>query len=52
MGKRPTASAAFQIMPRASDQEETIAIIDKVIAAIKASGVTYEVGKYGGSYDY
>ncbi len=41
---KPTASVAFQIMPRAKEQKETIAIIDKVIAAIKASGVTYEVG--------
>ena len=42
--KKPTASIAFQIMPKAATHEETIAIIDAVIALIKKSGVHYEVG--------
>ena len=41
---RPTASIAFQIMPRTKDRKRAIAIIDKVIGVIKASGVSYEVG--------
>ena len=41
---KPTASIAFQIMPRTNDQKAAIAIIDKVIAEIKNSGVIYEVG--------
>jgi uncharacterized protein YqgV (UPF0045/DUF77 family) len=40
--KKPTASIAFQIMPKADS--DTIKIIDKVIAIVKKSGVTYEVG--------
>jgi uncharacterized protein YqgV (UPF0045/DUF77 family) len=42
--KKPTASIAFQILPTASSHEKKIAIIDKVIAIVKKSGVTYEVG--------
>jgi len=42
--KLPTASIAFQIMPKAPSGVDTIAIIDKVIAIVKKSGVTYEVG--------
>ena len=38
----PTASIAFQIMPKTDN--DPIKIIDKVIALIKNSGVTYEVG--------
>ena len=42
--KKPTASIAFQIMPRTDDASKIIPIIDKVIAIVKKSGVTYEVG--------
>jgi uncharacterized protein YqgV (UPF0045/DUF77 family) len=42
--KKPTASIAFQVMPKAKDHASTIAIIDDVIALIKNSGVRYEVG--------
>jgi uncharacterized protein YqgV (UPF0045/DUF77 family) len=43
MGKnKPTASIAFQIMPKATS--DTIKIIDKVIGLVKKSGVKYEVG--------
>jgi uncharacterized protein YqgV (UPF0045/DUF77 family) len=42
--KKPTASIAFQVMPKASDDKKMIAIIDEVIALIKKSGVHYEVG--------
>jgi uncharacterized protein YqgV (UPF0045/DUF77 family) len=42
--KKPTASIAFQILPTATSHEKKIAIIDKVIAVVKKSGVTYEVG--------
>ena len=41
---RPSASIAFQIMPRTKDQKSALAIVDNVIATIKASGVSYEVG--------
>lgn len=41
---KPTASIAFQIMPRTKDQGSAIKIVDKVIALIKDSGVSYEVG--------
>ena len=40
--KKPTASIAFQIMPKTN--KDAIKIIDKVIALVKKSGVTYEVG--------
>jgi len=39
---KPTASIAFQIMPKTS--ADAIKIIDRVIALVKKSGVTYEVG--------
>lgn len=42
--KRPTASIAFQILPKATNEKKTIEIIDKVIALIKKAGVSYEVG--------
>jgi len=42
--KKPTASIAFQIMPRTDDSTKVIPIIDKVIALVKKSGVVYEVG--------
>lgn len=41
---KPTASIAFQILPTAANHKKSIAIIDKVIAIVKKSGVTYEVG--------
>ena len=40
----PTASIAFQILPKTSGDKKAIEIIDKVIALVKKSGVTYEVG--------
>jgi len=42
--KKPTTSIAFQILPRTSNEKNAIEIIDKVIALIKQSGVSYEVG--------
>jgi len=39
---KPTASIAFQVMPKTDS--DAIKIIDKVIAIVKKSGVTYEVG--------
>jgi uncharacterized protein YqgV (UPF0045/DUF77 family) len=42
--KKPTASIAFQVLPKVSDDKKMIAIIDEVIALIKKSGVHYEVG--------
>jgi uncharacterized protein YqgV (UPF0045/DUF77 family) len=39
---KPAASIAFQIMPKTD--KDAIKIIDKVIAIVKNSGVTYEVG--------
>jgi uncharacterized protein YqgV (UPF0045/DUF77 family) len=42
--KKPAASIAFQILPKTTSNDKTIKIIDKVIALIKNSGVTYEVG--------
>lgn len=42
--KKPTASIAFQILPKTSSSKKAIEVIDKVIAFVKQSGVTYEVG--------
>jgi uncharacterized protein YqgV (UPF0045/DUF77 family) len=42
--KKPTASIALQIIPKAKDDKNMIAIIDEVIALISRSGVRYEVG--------
>jgi uncharacterized protein YqgV (UPF0045/DUF77 family) len=42
MKNKPTASIAFQVMPKAN--KDVIKIIDKVIGIVKKSGVTYEVG--------
>ena len=42
--KKPTASIAFQILPRTSNSAKAIEIVDKVIDLVKKSGVTYEVG--------
>ncbi|SRR5258708_17622224 len=44
MKNKPTASIAFQIMPKAAANIDTLKIIDKVIAIVKKSDVTYEVG--------
>lgn len=40
----PTTSIAFQIQPRTTSSAKAIEIIDKVIALVKKSGVSYEVG--------
>lgn len=40
----PTASISFQVMPKTSDDKRAYEIIDKVIALVKKSGVSYEVG--------
>lgn len=40
----PTASVAFQVLPKTNDDKKMIGIIDKVIETIKNSGVHYEVG--------
>ena len=42
--KKPTASIAFQILPKTSTDKKAIEVIDKVIALVKKSGVNYEVG--------
>lgn len=42
--KKPNASIAFQILPKTSNASKMIEIIDKVIALVKKSGVSYEVG--------
>jgi len=42
--KKPTASIAFQILPRGVNDKKSIEIIDKVISVVKQSGVSYEVG--------
>lgn len=42
--KKPIASIAFQVLPKAKNDKEMIAIIDEVIALIKKSGIHYEVG--------
>jgi uncharacterized protein YqgV (UPF0045/DUF77 family) len=39
-----TASVAFQVMPRVSEGQDAILMIDKAIDVVKQSGVTYEVG--------
>lgn len=50
------ASIAIQVLPVASNQEETLRIIDEVIAFIKSSGLHCHVGPFettieGESYD-
>ena len=40
----PKSSISFQVLPKTATDEKTIAIVDKVIAMIKKSGVTFEVG--------
>lgn len=40
------ASIAIQVLPVASNQEETIRIIDEVIAFIKSSGLHCHVGPF------
>jgi uncharacterized protein YqgV (UPF0045/DUF77 family) len=40
----PNASIAFQVMSKAANHTKCIEIIDKVIAIVKESGVSYEVG--------
>jgi uncharacterized protein YqgV (UPF0045/DUF77 family) len=42
--KKPTASIAFQVLPKAKNDKQMIAIIDEVIGLIKKSGVRHEVG--------
>jgi uncharacterized protein YqgV (UPF0045/DUF77 family) len=39
-----TASISLQVLPKTKSDKETIRIVDKVIAHIKSSGVSYEVG--------
>ncbi len=41
---KPTASLSLQIIPTAKNKEEALQIIDKVIAQIADSGLSYEVG--------
>lgn len=40
----PTASISFQLLPKAKNKKALINIIDRAIALVKASGVTFEVG--------
>ncbi|MCI8513161.1 MAG: thiamine-binding protein [Lachnospiraceae bacterium] len=40
------ASAAIQILPNLSDQEEMLAVVDRVIAYIAGSGLSYQVGPF------
>ena len=50
------ASIAIQVLPVAANQDESIRIIDEVIAYIKSSGLNCHVGPFettieGGNYD-
>lgn len=38
------ASIAFQIIPKTKDEGKAIDLIDKIIAMVKKSGVSFEVG--------
>lgn len=40
----PKASVSFQVMPRVANQKKMLTIVDQVIALIKKSKVSYEVG--------
>lgn len=51
-----TASVAIQVLPRVSDDEEVIRIVDEVIAYIKSTGLNCYVGPFettveGDDYD-
>jgi uncharacterized protein YqgV (UPF0045/DUF77 family) len=49
------ASVAIQVLPKAEQTEELIRIVDEVIAYIKSTGYTYQVGAFEtsieGDYD-
>ena len=40
------ASIAIQVLPKTADREETLRIVDKVIAYIKGFGLQTEVGPF------
>lgn len=40
----PIASISFQVLPKTPDDKKTYKIIDRVIALVKKSSVSYEVG--------
>ena len=40
------ASIAIQVLPKASNEEELIRIVDEVIAFIKSSGLHFHVGPF------
>jgi len=44
MKTKHTASIAFQVLPGKAYDKKRLAIIDKVIAMVKKSGVAHEVG--------
>ncbi len=41
---KPTATLSLQILPTAKNKEEALQIIDKVIAQVSNSGLSFEVG--------
>jgi len=44
--KRPEASIAIQVLPQSVKGDEILAIVDKVIAYIKSTGLTAVVGPF------
>jgi len=44
--KRPEASIAIQVLPQSVEGDELLAIVDKVIAYIKSTGLTAVVGPF------
>jgi uncharacterized protein YqgV (UPF0045/DUF77 family) len=44
--KQPEASLAIQVLPKTTDEDEVIRIVDTVIAYIKSTGLTMFVGPF------
>ena len=42
--KRPKASVSFQILPKTPNDKKALKTIDAVIAFVRQTGVSYEVG--------
>ena len=42
--KRPTASISFQILPKTTNDKKALKTIDAVIAFVRQTGVSFEVG--------
>jgi uncharacterized protein YqgV (UPF0045/DUF77 family) len=45
-GCQPEASIAIQVLPQIGGEDEVIRIVDKVIAYIKGTGLSYIVGPF------